>query len=150
MNWAAIIWAGLVLVFLAVEAACPIHLVSIWFAAGALVSAIAAWLGAALWLQATLFVLVSCVLLAALWPLVRKCLNPHVSATNIDSVIGSAGIVTADIHNTEATGQVKLNGMPWTARSTTGAPIPEGTKVKVDRIEGVKVFVTPVEIPEKL
>jgi len=25
--------------------------------------------------------------------------------------------------------------------------IPEGTLVKVDRVEGVKVFVTPVEIP---
>lgn len=150
MNWAAIIWAGLVVVFLITEAACPIHLVSIWFAAGALVSAIAAWLGAAIWLQATLFVLVSCALLAALWPLVRKYLNPHVTATNIDSVIGSVGIVTTAIDNTEAVGQVKLNGMPWTARSTTGTPIEAGTKVKVDRIEGVKAFVSPAEVPEKV
>ena len=147
MNWAAIIWGGLVLVFLIIEAACPIHLVSIWFAAGALVSAIAAWLGAAIWLQATAFVLVSCALLAALWPLVRKYLNPRVSATNIDSVIGSVGLVTEAIDNTEAVGHVKLNGMPWTARSTSGDPIPEGTKVRVDRIEGVKVFVSPAEVP---
>lgn len=150
MNWAAIIWGGLVLVFLIIEAACPIHLVSIWFAAGALVSAIAAWLGAAIWLQATAFVLVSCALLAALWPLVRKYLNPRVSATNIDSVIGSVGLVTEAIDNTEAVGHVKLNGMPWTARSTSGDPIPEGTKVRVDRIEGVKVFVTPEKVPEKV
>ena len=145
MNWAAIIWGGLVLVFLIIEAACPIHLVSLWFAAGALVSAIAAWLGAAVWFQATLFVAVSCALLAALWPLVRKYLNPHVSATNIDSVIGSVGLVTETIDNTEAVGHVKLNGMPWAARSSSGEEIPEGTKVRVDRIEGVKVFVTPVK-----
>ena len=150
MNWAAILWAGLVVVFLIVEAACPIHLVSLWFAAGALTAAIVAWLGGAIWLQATLFVAVSCALLAALWPLVRKYLNPKVTATNVDSLIGAIAIVTEDIHNIEATGHVKLNGMPWAARSTTGDPIEAGTKVTIDRIEGVKVFVTPVEVPAKV
>ena len=147
MNWAAIIWAGLIVVFLIVEAACPIHLVSLWFAAGALVAAIAAWLSAPIWLQLVLFVLVSGALLACLWPLVRKYLNPKVTATNIDSVIGSVGMVTADIDNILSAGQVKLNGMEWTARSASGDPIETGTKVKVERIEGVKVFVSPAEVP---
>lgn len=146
MNWAAIIWASLIVIFLIVEAACPIHLVSIWFAAGALVAAIAAWLGGPIWLQATLFVLVSGVLLACLWPLVRKYLNPKVTATNIDSVIGSTGLVTVAIDNVAAEGQVKLGAMVWTARSTTGSMIPTGTMVRVDRIEGVKVFVSPAEV----
>lgn len=146
MNWAAIIWAGLIVVFLIVEAACPIHLVSLWFAAGALVAAIAAWLSAPIWLQLVLFVLVSGALLACLWPLVRKYLNPKVTATNIDSVIGSIGLVTAAIDNIAAEGQVKLNGMVWTARSTNGSVIPTGTKVRVDRIEGVKVYVSPAEV----
>lgn len=146
MNWAAIIWASLIVIFLIVEAACPIHLVSIWFAAGALVAAIAAWLGGPIWLQATLFVLVSGALLACLWPLVRKYLNPKVTATNVDSVIGSTGLVTVAIDNVAAEGQVKLGAMVWTARSTTGSMIPTGTMVRVDRIEGVKVFVSPAEV----
>ena len=146
MNWAAIIWASLIVIFLIVEAACPIHLVSIWFAAGALVAAIAAWLGGPIWLQVTLFVLVSGALLACLWPLVRKYLNPKVTATNIDSVIGSTGLVTVAIDNVAAEGQVKLGAMVWTARSTTGSMIPTGTIVRVDRIEGVKVFVSPAEV----
>ena len=146
MNWAAITWAGLVAIFLIVEAACPVHLVSIWFAAGALVATIAAWLGGAIWLQVTLFVIVSGVLLASLWPLVRKYLNPKLTATNIDSVIGSTGLVTVAIDNVAAVGQVKLGAMVWTARSTSGDPIPEGEKIRVDRIEGVKVFVSPVEV----
>ena len=146
MNWAAIIWAGLIVVFLIVDAACPIHLVSLWFAAGALVAAIAAWLSAPIWLQLVLFVLVSGALLACLWPLVRKYLNPKVTATNIDSVIGSIGLVTAAIDNIAAEGQVKLNGMVWTARSTNGSVIPAGTKVRVDRIEGVKVYVSPAVV----
>jgi membrane protein implicated in regulation of membrane protease activity len=54
--------------------------------------------------------------------------------------------VTAAVDNIHGQGQVKLGAMEWTARSTTGDPIPVETLVRVDRIEGVKVFVTPVEV----
>lgn len=146
MNWAAIIWLGLMLVFLIAEAACPLHLISIWFAVGALVAMVAALLAAPLALQVALFLVVSAVLLALLWPVVRKFLNPSHVATNIDSVIGSSGTVTEDIDNIQAVGQVKLGAMYWTARSTSGAPIPRGTVVRADRIEGVKVYVSPAEV----
>lgn len=145
MNWAAIIWLGLLLIFLIVEAVCAIHLVSIWFAVGALCAMFAALASGAVWLQVCVFFVVSCALLALLWPLTRKFLNPAVTATNIDSVIGSVGIVTAEIDNVAATGQVKLGAMFWSARSASGEAIAEGCKVKVDRIEGVKVFVSPAE-----
>ena len=146
MDLVAIIWLGLLIAFLVVEAACPIHLVSIWFATGSLAALVVYWLHGPLWLQILLFFIVSGGLLAALWPFTKKILNPHVTATNIDSVIGSIGIVTTPIDNIEAHGQVKLNGMEWTARSTNGQPIAEHTRVQVDKIEGVKVFVTPVDI----
>lgn len=145
MDLVAILWFGLMVVFLLVEAACPIHLVSIWFAIGSLVALVVFMLGGPIWLQITLFLIVSCALLAALWPLTKKFLNPHVTRTNVDSVIGSTGLVTAAIDNVEAHGQVKLGAMEWTARSTTGEPIPAGTLVRVDKIEGVKVFVTTVK-----
>ena len=145
MNWAAIIWLGLMVVFLIVEAVCAIHLVSIWFAAGALVAAVAAMLNASVWLQATLFLVVSCVILALMWPFVKKFLNPGLQKTNLDSIIGAEGLVIGDIDNLTARGQVKLNGMEWTARSSSGEPIPAGTRIRVDRIEGVKVFVTPAK-----
>ena len=138
MKSAAFFWLVLLVVFLIAEAACPIHLVSIWFALGALVALLCAALGAPVWLQITLFV-------ALLWPLAKKFLNSKVTATNVDSVVGSVGRVTADIDNVEARGQVKLGGMEWTARSTSGDPISVGTEVRVDRVEGVKVYVTPVE-----
>lgn len=147
MNWAEIVWFGLLLLFLVVEAACPIHLVSIWFAAGSLVAMITAFLGGSVWLQILLFLVLSGTLVALLWPFIRKFLNPHLSKTNVDAVVGSRGIVTAAIDNTLATGQVKLASMEWTARSTSGDPIPEGAVVKVDRIEGVKAFVSETEVP---
>ena len=148
MNWAAIIWLAAMVVFLIVEAACPIHLVSIWFAVGALVAMIISMLGGELWLQIIAFCIVSGALLAGLWPFIRKFLNPHLTKTNVDSVVGSEGIVTADIDNLNAVGQVKLGGMEWTARSTSGANIPTGTRIRVDRIEGVKAFVSPAEVTE--
>ena len=103
----------------------------------------AAVLGAEIWLQAVLFFAVSAVLLACLRPFVRKFIKPKVVATNVDAIVGSTGYVTAPIDNIAAQGQVKLGAMEWSARSTGGEPIPEKTLVKVDRIEGVKVFVTP-------
>lgn len=146
MNWAAIIWLMLMLAFLIAEAACPLHLVSIWFAVGALVAMVAAFLSAPVWLQAGIFLVVSGALLALLWPITRKYLNPKVTATNVDSVIGSTGVITESIDNVAAMGQVKLGAMYWTARSTSGMPLAQGTVVKVDRIEGVKVFVSPADV----
>ncbi len=145
MNWAAILWLVLTAIFLAAEAA-TVTVISLWFAAGALAAMVIALTGGGVAFQATVFLAVSIVLLTALRPLTRKYLTPKLTATNVDSVIGSVGIVTTAVDNIGAIGQVKLNGMEWTARSTSGDPIPLGTQVKVDRIEGVKVFVSPAEI----
>ena len=146
MNWAAIVWLVLTVVFLIAEAA-TVTVISLWFAAGALAAMACALLGGGIWLQAGVFLVVSAAALTALRPLVRKFLTPKLTATNIDSVIGTIGIVTSRIDNITASGQVKLNGMEWTARSTSGEAIPEGVRIRVDRIEGVKVFVSPAEIP---
>ena len=140
------IWLALLVLFLIVEAACAIHLVSIWFAVGSLAAMVVSLLGGPVWLQILLFTVVSAGLLACLWPFTKKFLRPHLTKTNVDSVVGSQGYVTADIDNIHALGQVKLGGMEWTARSTDGSPIPTGTLVKVDRIEGVKAFVSPAEV----
>ena len=149
MNWAATVWMVLMVILLIVEGACPFHLVSIWFAIGALVAGIVALMNGAIWLQITLFLVVSCGLLLAMLPLVKKFLSPKIVKTNVDSIIGSQGYVTEAVDNMEAVGQVKLGGMYWTARSENGDPIPTGTLVKVEKIEGVKAFVSPVKSPAK-
>ena len=150
MNWEIITWLGLMILFLIVEASCPIHLVSIWFAVGSLAAMLAAVLGAEMWLQVLLFVVFSGGLLAAFWPFTRKFLNPKVTATNVDSVIGSQGLVTEAIDNLSACGHVKLGAMEWSARSASGEPIPVGTQVQVERIEGVKVFVSPCPVAAEI
>ena len=149
MKFAAFVWLGLVILFLIAEGA-TVSLVSLWFAAGAVVAMFAALLGAGAWLQTGLFLVVSGALLLMLRPIVRWYLVPKITPTNVDSLVGSTGLVTEAIDNVTASGQVKLGAMEWTARSTTGENIPQGTLIRVDRIEGVKVYVTPVNVPEKI
>ena len=146
MNWASIIWFALLLLFLVVEAACPIHLVSIWFAAGSLVAMVVSFFSGPVWLQILLFLVVSGALVVLLWPFTKKFLKPKLTKTNVDAIIGTQGLVTAAIDNTTAQGQVKLGAMEWSARSTSGEPIPVGTRIRVDSVEGVKVFVSPAEV----
>ena len=137
------LWLALFVVFLIVEAG-TVALVSIWFALGALAALVSCALGAEMWLQITVFLVVSLVLLALLWKRGRSKLTT--TKTNVDSVIGAEGYVTEAIDNLSYTGRVKLGGITWAARSTSGAGIPVGTLVKVERIEGVKVFVSPAEV----
>lgn len=139
------IWLILAVVFLLAEAA-TVTTVSLWFAGGCLAAMVVALTGGGLGFQVFIALAVSAGLLACLRPIVRKHFTPKLTKTNVDAVIGSRGYVTTNIDNLAATGTVKLGAMEWTARSTVGTAIPKGTLVKVDKIEGVKVFVTPAEV----
>ena len=145
MTVEQILWLGAFIVFLAIETG-TLGLVSIWFAAGALGALLLAWLGGMFWLQVVVFLVVSCAALACLRPLVKKYIVHKISATNADSLIGVVTLVTGDIDNIQAKGELLLGGVPWSARSTSGDPIPAGTLVRVDRIEGVRLFVSPAEV----
>ena len=145
MNMTAVFWFVLLVVFLLAEAA-TVTMVSLWFGAGALAAMVVCLLGGGVWLQVGAFFVVAAIMLILLRPIARKHFTPKLEKTNVDAVIGSQGLVTASIDNVKAEGQVKLGAMVWTARSSSGEPVAEGTLVRVDRIEGVKVFVTPVEV----
>ena len=142
------IWFSALVLFGIAEAA-TVSLVSIWFMAGTLVALIAAICGAPIWRHVRLFLAVSVALLASLRPLVRKFVTPKLTRTNVESLIGKTAVVTENIDNISAQGSAKVGGVVWTARSTDGDPIPAGAQVIVDRIEGVKVFVSPAEVPAK-
>ena len=141
-----ILWFVLMVVFLIMEAS-TVTVVSIWFVIGALAALILSMLEVQLWLQVVVFFTVSCVLLALLRPVTKRFFTPRIVKTNVDSLIGSVGIVTQRIENVASKGQVKLGTMEWTARSVSGESIPEGTMIRVVRIEGVKAMVEPAEVP---
>lgn len=143
MYWEAVFWLIAMVVFIAVEAA-TVSLVSIWFAAGALGAIVVALTGGGLVFQVTVFLALAIALLLSLRGIVRRNLKPRITKTNVDSVVGATGVVQIPVNNIAAVGQVQIGGVEWSARSSDNADIPAGTLVKVDRIEGVKVFVSPV------
>ncbi len=144
MNWEAIFWLIAMIIFVVAESM-TVTLVSIWFAVGALGAILVALLGGGLMLQVTVFLALAIVLLFLLRGMVRKHFSPRVTRTNVDSVVGATGIVLTPVNNIAALGQVQINGVEWSARSTDNTHIPAGAMVKVDKIEGVKVFVSLAE-----
>jgi len=140
LNTALIMWIVSLIAFIVVEAVTA-QLVTIWFAAGSLCALIAEVFGAPLWLQLTIFVVVSAVALAATRPLVRKMKNKPSVPTNADSIIGKKALVTEEIDNLAAKGRAEVNGMSWSARSEDNNIVPAGTEVIIQKIEGVKLIV---------
>lgn len=147
MNPSTVLWIAAMVLFGIVEGA-TVSLVSIWFAFGALMAMLVSLVTENILVQGAVMILSTGISLFALRPLAKKFFTPRLSKTNVESVPGQEGYVLKAIDNRAATGSVKLGAMEWTARSTGGAVIPEGTLVRVDRVEGVKVFVTPVKVPE--
>jgi membrane protein implicated in regulation of membrane protease activity len=136
-----IAWIVLLIVLVVVEASTA-QLVTIWFAFGSFVALMANLFHASVWLQITLFVVVSLVSLAATRPLVKKFTKRSRTPTNADMVIGKSALVVEEINNSLATGLVKVNGVTWTARSSDNSVIPKEATVSVEKIEGVKLIVS--------
>lgn len=114
-----------------------------WLGIGSLLAMIASFITDNLFIQTTVFVISSVILIPLTKPLAKKYFDTGKSiVTNAYGIIGKTGIVTVDINTLEATGQIKVNGEVWSAKAD--ADIPKGTKVKVLKIDGVKLIVTPM------
>lgn len=137
------VWLVLLIVFIVIELA-TMGLTTIWFAAGALIAAVAAALHAPLVLQVALFLVISILLLFFTRPIAVKYFNKDRIKTNVESMVGRQAIVISEIDNLEGIGQVTVGGQEWTARSTDeNVRIPVGTVVIVRAISGVKLLVEP-------
>ena len=136
-------WIIAMVVFLVIEAV-TVGVVSVWFAIGALFAMVTAMLGANLWVQITVFLIVSAIALYFTRPLVKKFVNNKVEPTNADMLIGKECRVVETIDNLSGTGAVYVDGKTWTARTVDEEIIPEGQLVKAERIEGVKLIVSKI------
>ena len=136
----SILWLVALIIFGVVEAA-TVGLASIWFAAGALAALILSAFLNSLLVQVVVFLAVSFVTLLLVRPLAQKYFNARRTATNADR---QEAVVVQEIDSLRGLGQVKVGGMPWTARSAGEQILPVGTTVRVERIEGVKLYVTPI------
>ena len=141
---AVMYWLVAAAVFVVIEIM-TMGLTTIWFAGGALVGAVMAAVSLPLWSQIIAFAVISVILLILTRPWALKYVNSRTIKTNVDSLIGQAGLVTQDIDNLNAKGQVKVRGQIWTARSISDeVKLHEGQKVSIESISGVKVIVKPM------
>lgn len=143
------IWLVLAVLLAIVEVSTS-QLVSVWFVAGALVSALcsATFLSSNILLQLLVFIVVSALALILTRPFVKKLKNTHKTPTNADRYIGEKGIVIQEINPECGTGLVEVDGAKWTARASDGSVISMNTTVLVDSIQGVKLMVTPLKEKE--
>lgn len=148
MEYMIWIWLGAAVVFGILEAMTA-GLISVWFVAGAVAAMIAAVLKADVMVQAGVFIVVSALALALTRPLVQRWTRTRTVPTNADRVLGQAAKVTEAVDNDNSTGAVYVDGKTWSARSCDGRVIPVGTRVQVERMEGVKLYVRMCEKKEE-
>lgn len=141
MSYITFLWLAVMLLFLVVEAA-TVGIVSIWFAAGALVACLLSLVVDSLWLQIFVFLLVSGVLLAFTRPFVKNRMLKNQVPTNADMAIGKKALVEKAIQP-NIHGRVKLDGLSWAAASDTFIEV--GEWCTVTAISGATLTVIPTQ-----
>lgn len=137
-------WLILFVILILVEIS-TVNMVSIWFALGALLTAICSLFIKSMGIQTAIFVISSVIFFIATKPVISKFQKKAIVPTNLDRVIGKIGIVTESITKLEP-GEVRVDGKRWTAASTKN--IEKGSKVEILSIDGVKLHVKEVKEEE--
>jgi membrane protein implicated in regulation of membrane protease activity len=132
-------WAALTVIFAIIEVF-TLGLTTVWFALAALVMVFLSFLPIPLVFQVMIFLAISAALLFFTRPIAVKKFKIGREKTNVDSLIGKCALVTKKITEFDR-GEVKLNGLIWTARTEDGSTLTEGSKCEVVRIEGVQAIV---------
>ena len=130
MSQAVIGWLIAIVVFIVAEAA-TVALVSVWF----------------IGVQLAVFLVVSAALLVFACPAARKKWAKKPERMNTDRLVGETAMVTEPIDACADTGAVKINGVLWTAKCTTGERVEAGGHVTIERVEGAKLYVRPAKCP---
>lgn len=135
-------WAVLIVAF-AIAELVTVQLVSIWLAVASLVTMLcAAYIDGLTFLgQIGIFTAVSAILLLITVPLVRKRKKDSYIATNSELDIGKSATVIEEINSDKNSGRVTLNGVDWSAVSSSSEIIPKDSIVTVTAVKGSKLEV---------
>jgi membrane protein implicated in regulation of membrane protease activity len=137
------IWVALVIIFALIEVF-TLGLTTVWFAIAALLMVFLSFINIPLTAQILIFLAISALLLIFTRPLAIKKFKIGQEKTNVDSLIGKHALVIKTIGEFER-GEVKINGLIWSARSENNTEITEGSKCEILRIEGVQLIVRLME-----
>ena len=115
-----------------------------WLGVAALIAMVISFFIDNVIFQASVFVISSGLLILATRPLINKIAKKDTIPTNVYSLVGKKGIVIEDIDWAKGTGQIKIEGEIWSAKTKEQINIQKGTEVEVESIEGVKASVKPL------
>ena len=130
------LWLIVIIVLSIIEAS-TVNLVCVWYIISAVLSLIISFFIEDFMIQFGIFAIVGTILLILTRKLFKNKLV-HKEKTNLDRIIGMRGVVTEDIGDL-VIGEVLVDGKKWSA--IANVPIKKGEKVKIVKIEGVKLVV---------
>lgn len=138
------VWIALIVLAIVAEAMST-ALVAIWFVPAGIVSMILALAEVNIYAQVITYVVLALASLIVFKVLEKKFHKKKgYTPTNADRIVGGKGIVTEEINNLTSSGEVKIDGKRWSARTEEdGEIIAAGELVTVLRIEGVKLICAP-------
>ncbi len=133
------VWVVLIIFFGIIEGM-TLGLTSIWFAFAGIIAFILSLFNINLIVQFVVFLVLSLVCILYTRPIAKKYLKIGQTKTNVDAVIGQKGVVVKKIEEFN-TGQIKVKGQIWTAKSPDFEILKCGDEVEIVGIEGVKLIV---------
>lgn len=124
--------------------------VIICFGISALIVSLLAFLGVSnLTVQVIIFSVLSLLFTVLSRTIFKKYLmknsNSNKIQSSLEKLIGSHGVVIESINNDISTGRVMVNSENWAARSVDNSIIEKNSKIKVIKIDGIKLIVEPVK-----
>ncbi|MEW6556912.1 MAG: NfeD family protein [Elusimicrobiota bacterium] len=134
-NW--LTWAVIAVVLFIIEMVSPTVFFFACLGIGAIFAAVATIFGL-MWLNWTVFVVVSFLAIVLSRPLVNKLIKKPAKPANVDALIGHNAYVLEEIKPTKF-GRVKIEGEEWLAESSE--EIPKDVWVKIIEVKGVRLVV---------
>lgn len=137
------IWLIAAGIFFIVEMA-TVGFMIFWLGVAALITCLVSLITSNIFIQMTVFVALSAILLLFTRPFVEKFVikKDEKVITNAYSIIGKEAIVTKSFDTSTKIGQVKVGSEKWTAKALNDELLNEGDKVLVESIDGVKAIVS--------
>lgn len=135
------IWLGVAIIFGILEAL-TVGLLLIWFSFGAIAALIVSGFTDNLMIQIAVFGVVSVTLLVLVTKGIIKIdrKDQAYNMTNMDALIGKSGVCKVKIEKFTP-GIVVTGGEQWSAKTSDGSEVEEGSEVKIVAVEGVKLVV---------
>ena len=141
MVW---IWLAVTVIAIIIELTTT-QLISIWFAAGGVISIIFSFIpGLPWWGEVIIFAVVSVAMLFAFRPLLSKYLKSKNHSTNTDRLIGQdvRMLTQADF---DSLGTAKVGDVVWSVKSADGSVLLADEIVRITEIDGNKLIASHVD-----